>query len=135
MHVHGLGVAIKKRDCLGAIRQRARRYLHGTFRAYAIPLDAGLVLVNGNDLTVGKQADCFGCHGTQVISRKKWRCQDGPEAHVCAVFLRVHATVTDFQHVRVIPVARASEFRDSSLAETDFRHARIAVADVAGGPP
>ena len=135
VHVHGLGVAIEKRDRLGAIRQRTHPYFRGAFRAYAISLDTGLVLINGNDLAVGKEADCFGRHGAQIVSREQGRRQDGPEAHVRAVFLRIHASVADFQHVRIIPMARAGILRDSRLTEADFRHARIPVADVAGGAP
>ena len=52
-----------------------------------------------------------------------------------AVFFGLHAAIADFEHVGIVPVARAGEGRKTCLGEADCCHGGVVVFDVAGGAP
>src|SRR3954470_8005377 len=52
-----------------------------------------------------------------------------------SVFIRSHSTITDLEHVRVIPMSRRCEYREVALAKTDPRHRVPAVAYIACSSP
>src|SRR5436853_484080 len=47
----------------------------------------------------------------------------------------LHASVADFEHVRIVPVTGASEFFESILGESDSDHAVVLVLNIACGAP
>ena len=95
----------------------------------------GAILINGDHFAIGEQRDGFRTHRGQVISGQERGGKNRPQAHVRAVLIKAHATVADFEHVRIIPMARAGKLSETCLAETDLFHARVVVLDVAGGSP
>ena len=54
-----------------------------------------------------------------VAGQEQRRGKHRPQAHVRAVLVGLHAAVADFQHVRIVPVARPGVFREARLAEAD----------------
>ena len=63
------------------------------------------------------------------------RGEDGPQAHMGAVFIGGHAAVADLQHVGIVPVSRAGVFGDRRLGIDDLHHPLVGVVYVAGGAP
>ena len=94
-----------------------------------------MVLVDRNDLRVHQDRLGLVRHRPQVVARNQGGREHGPETHVRAVFIGVHAAVADLQHVGVVPVARTGVRRNSDLAEADLVHGIPGVADVARRPP
>ena len=68
LYIHRQVVAIKKSNGFGTISQRARPDLYWTFSTNAFCLNAGRILVDGDDLAIRQQADGFGSHLGQIIS-------------------------------------------------------------------
>src|SRR3569833_1444641 len=86
-------------------------------------------------------------HIGEVITGNKRRGYHAPEAKVCALLFRTKATIPNFQHIRVIPVAGARIFFKAVLHVQDSDHASAPylsiachyftplVLDIAGGAP
>src|ERR1700756_1404975 len=52
-----------------------------------------------------------------------------------AILIPIHAAVTHFKHVRIVPVTGARILGQPRLCETDQRHSFIRVLDVASSAP
>src|SRR5258708_7572241 len=78
LRVHGLRMPVENADHLGTIGQGARPDLDWTFRAHAVTLRAGAVLIDGDHLAIGEYLDSLRRHGAQVISGEQWRRQNCP---------------------------------------------------------
>src|SRR5208337_1613448 len=101
----------------------------------AMPLYSHEVLIDRDDFLVQQDGAGVGRHGAHVVAGQQRRGEDGPEAHVGAVFVGGHAAVADLQHVRIVPVSGAGVFRDRGLRIDNFHHALVGVVDIAGGAP
>ena len=93
------------------------------------------ILINGNHFFVEQDRLGFIGHGAHVVACQQRRRQERPEAHVSAILVGRHAAVTDFQHVRIIPVAGLGIGRDIKLLEANLIHRLPTIADVASGAP
>src|SRR5215469_3200291 len=51
------------------------------------------------------------------------------------ILFRVHAAIADLEHVRIVPVSRACEPRQASLAEANLRHTRVLIRYISRSPP
>src|SRR5262249_20566525 len=69
--LHHLRVTIEQADCLRPVSERTHPNLQGTFRVHAISRYAGWVLVNGDYIFVGQQADGFRRHPGEIIAGQK----------------------------------------------------------------
>src|SRR4030095_14961460 len=100
-----------------------------------IALNARRVLINGNHLAIGKQAQSFWSSRGQIVSREQGSGQQSPQTHMSAILVAAHSPISNLQHVRIIPVSSPSIFRKARLTEADLRHACVFVTDVAGRTP
>src|SRR6266704_3344946 len=101
------GAAIEKYDGATAVFQLFGPDFGVAVFADAAALHAEGILVDGDDFLVGENFLDFGRHVLQIVSGHQGSGENAPEAEVGAIFGSGHAAVADFQHVRIIPVARA----------------------------
>src|SRR5438445_177472 len=99
----------------------------------AAPLLAGNDL--RNDFGIREEPLCFRRHITEIVSCQKWGSKQRPKRQVRPIFVAIHMAIAHFQHVRVVPVPRTSEFLQSVLSKSNQRHAVVTVAYVSRGPP
>ena len=64
------------------------------------------VLINRDYFFVGKNVVNLRPHIAQVVARYQRRGQHRPQAEVGSVLSVAHATVADFEHIRIVPVSR-----------------------------
>src|SRR6266571_2393563 len=127
--------AAEKTNRYAAVRQRLGPNFQRAFRRQAVPLHAFRVLVHGNRFLVQQNRQIHGSHSSQIVPGQQWCGQQAPQCHVRDVFVAAHASVANFQHVRIIPMPRPRERFQPRLAESDLRHGLISVFNVAGRPP
>src|SRR5258708_2417595 len=135
------GTAIEQRDGATAVLQ-----LFGPDFGIAIFADAATlhsqgILIDGDDFLVGENFLDVRGHVFQIVSGHERSCEQAPEAEVRAVFGSGHAAIADFEHVGIIPVARASVGFQTDLQIQNLRPAEPVflaiptIGDVAGGAP
>src|SRR5437870_1810053 len=91
---------------------------------YAPALFAERVLIDGHDLRCDQDLAHLIGHGAEIVAGHEWRGEHRPHREVRAALVSGQLAVTDFKHVRVVPVIRSSEGMELGLTIEDRDDAR-----------
>src|SRR5439155_24284319 len=94
------------------------------------PFAPDWILVHCNTFFVGENVVHLRSHVPQIISCDQWRGQNRPQAEMGTVLRRGHPTITDLEHVRIIPMSWAGVGLQTNLLVQNRHHAVGATATV-----
>src|SRR5712692_3975021 len=112
-----------------------------TVFADAAALHPERILIDGDDFLVGEDFLDVWRHVFQIVSGHERSREHAPEAEVGAVFSGGHAAIADFEHVGIVPMARAGVSFQTDLQIQNLGPAQPiffaipTIGDVAGGAP
>src|SRR5216684_1584153 len=135
------GAAIEQHDGAAAVFHLFSPHFGVAVLADAAALHAKGILVDGDDFLVGEDVLDLRRHVLQIVSGHERSGEDAPKAEVRAVLGGDHAAVADFEHIGIIPVARAGVGFQANLQVQNLREAKATllafptVGDVASGAP
>lgn len=98
-------------------------------------LNSQRILVNSDDFFVQEDPFSVFAHVCNVTTNKQRCLNERPESEMGLVFSCGHSTVTDLQHVWVIPSTGTSEFLKSVLFIKDIKERRPPVRDITCSSP
>src|ERR1700722_6173146 len=72
---------------------------------------------------------------SDIISGNQWGCQKCPQAHLSPVLILGQLSVSNLEHVWIVPMPRSRKFAQSGLRETDCGDAFVVIVDIITGAP
>ena len=129
--------SVEEAQSLRAVLQVFSEDVDGSHGPYMKSRLAQRVLINGENLVVGKQPECERVKAIHVAADQKGGGEETPEAQVRVLLIgaqlaqvqgRSPADVTDDKHIGIVPVARAGEGRPPVLDEADLGNPVLPIA-------
>src|SRR5262245_6426733 len=117
------------------VGEGARPDLDVTRCRYATALPSCTVLIDCNDFAVRENIVNRESHRSQVVAGEQRRSENRPQAHVRAILVVSHRTVSDLEHVGIVPMSGPRVGPERVLTEANARHGIPGIADVAGRAP
>ena len=100
-----------------------------------VTLDAERILVNGNDFSVLEDVEGLLGGGGEIATNEERSLHEGPEREVSDVFLSPHTTVTDLEHIGIVPATGTSASPKRLVLIEEVDEGTPAIRDIASGSP
>jgi hypothetical protein len=131
--------AVEENQNVSAVAELASPNL---FKAYlmnfpleSVDLPAKGILVDVDQLLVGQNLKCGVGHVLEGAANDERGLEGSPECKMTLILLVVHAPITHFKHIGVIPSPRTSVLRQSNLPLQIMQEGLKDILDIERGPP